>query len=167
TSVKGLYPNDSWSGKHVVWTRRRCRGGTLRVTLSSGPELYKRPNRVVATGGTQPVTQIVPRLGLVTMRIPLPSGAATCVVKFTVDKTLVPTVNRSEEHTSELQSRFDLVCRLLLEKKKNNHYPATYQTNTSTDSSTNLTADRHLHTSESSTTRRCVTMYLDNQSIYI
>src|SRR5438067_8383338 len=29
-------------------------------------------------------------------------------------------VTRSEEHTSELQSRFDLVCRLLLEKKKNN-----------------------------------------------
>src|SRR5699024_12723214 len=26
-------------------------------------------------------------------------------------------VRRSEEHTSELQSRFDLVCRLLLEKK--------------------------------------------------
>src|SRR5699024_11865352 len=28
---------------------------------------------------------------------------------------------RSEEHTSELQSRFDLVCRLLLEKKKRRH----------------------------------------------
>src|SRR5207249_11525284 len=28
------------------------------------------------------------------------------------------TRHRSEEHTSELQSRFDLVCRLLLEKKK-------------------------------------------------
>src|SRR6266576_5462698 len=27
--------------------------------------------------------------------------------------------NRSEEHTSELQSRRDIVCRLLLEKKKN------------------------------------------------
>src|SRR5437667_8457429 len=27
---------------------------------------------------------------------------------------------RSEEHTSELQSHHDLVCRLLLEKKKNN-----------------------------------------------
>src|SRR5699024_3198939 len=27
-------------------------------------------------------------------------------------------MRRSEEHTSELQSRFDLVCRLLLEKKK-------------------------------------------------
>src|SRR3989440_7273910 len=29
-----------------------------------------------------------------------------------------PMWNRSEEHTSELQSRSDLVCRLLLEKKK-------------------------------------------------
>src|SRR5437868_11818020 len=29
-----------------------------------------------------------------------------------------PIDKRSEEHTSELQSRFDLVCRLLLEKKK-------------------------------------------------
>src|SRR6266513_5728301 len=28
-----------------------------------------------------------------------------------------PACGRSEEHTSELQSRFDLVCRLLLEKK--------------------------------------------------
>src|SRR5437868_10479826 len=31
------------------------------------------------------------------------------------------TAYRSEEHTSELQSRFDLVCRLLLEKKKTKH----------------------------------------------
>src|SRR5699024_11554619 len=29
---------------------------------------------------------------------------------------------RSEEHTSELQSRFDIVCRLLIEKKKNIEY---------------------------------------------
>src|SRR3712207_7891076 len=29
---------------------------------------------------------------------------------------------RSEEHTSELQSRQYLVCRLLLEKKKNHHF---------------------------------------------
>src|SRR5437868_15524363 len=33
---------------------------------------------------------------------------------------LVQAFARSEEHTSELQSRFDLVCRLLLEKKKKN-----------------------------------------------
>src|SRR5699024_9485022 len=33
-------------------------------------------------------------------------------------KKRVTSFSRSEEHTSELQSRFDLVCRLLLEKKK-------------------------------------------------
>ena len=32
------------------------------------------------------------------------------------------TVTRSEEHTSELQSRENLVCRLLLEKKKKKKY---------------------------------------------
>src|SRR5690606_42033794 len=31
----------------------------------------------------------------------------------------LPDLRRSEEHTSELQSRENLVCRLLLEKKKN------------------------------------------------
>src|SRR5699024_11976804 len=31
---------------------------------------------------------------------------------------------RSEEHTSELQSRFDLVCRLLLEKKNKHTQPS-------------------------------------------
>src|SRR5699024_12480578 len=39
---------------------------------------------------------------------------------FPVTFTTVPTpqILRSEEHTSELQLRFDIVCRLLLEKKK-------------------------------------------------
>src|SRR2546427_882390 len=39
---------------------------------------------------------------------------------------------RSEEHTSELQSQSNLVCRLLLEKKKNVH--STLKTSRSTDS---------------------------------
>src|SRR6478672_13457214 len=56
----------------------------------------------------------------------------------TVCARCLPQGQRSEEHTSELQSRSDLVCRLLLEKKKNNGqhfrynitiYPSTtYQT---------------------------------------
>src|SRR5699024_12575009 len=40
----------------------------------------------------------------------------SCSYRYTPDFT--PGEVRSEEHTSELQSRFDLVCRLLLEKKK-------------------------------------------------
>src|SRR5699024_11317925 len=39
--------------------------------------------------------------------------------------TGIGTHTRSEEHTSELQSRFDLVCRLLLEKKKKKTSPTT------------------------------------------
>src|SRR5260370_12538179 len=34
---------------------------------------------------------------------------------------------RSEEHTSELQSHLNLVCRLLLEKKKRHHHPLTHR----------------------------------------
>src|SRR5438874_3932391 len=37
-----------------------------------------------------------------------------------INAVAVTTLLRSEEHTSELQSRRDLVCRLLLEKKKKN-----------------------------------------------
>src|SRR2546422_5975366 len=38
---------------------------------------------------------------------------------------LIGQLSRSEEHTSELQSRLHLVCRLLLEKKKTKHYVST------------------------------------------
>src|SRR5699024_11771113 len=52
---------------------------------------------------------------------PIPSEAHFFIV-FEIGRGLVPSFPtktvRSEEHTSELQSRFDLVCRLLLEKKK-------------------------------------------------
>src|SRR5438067_5908331 len=40
---------------------------------------------------------------------------------------------RSEEHTSELQSRFDLVCRLLLEKKKKKKQIYRNENHTQTD----------------------------------
>src|SRR5208283_3235771 len=36
------------------------------------------------------------------------------------DPAVLDALDRSEEHTSELQSHHDLVCRLLLEKKKKN-----------------------------------------------
>src|SRR5699024_12882695 len=41
-----------------------------------------------------------------------------CYVNLCIKRDFGNENNRSEEHTSELQSRFDLVCRLLLEKKK-------------------------------------------------
>src|SRR5437773_6695656 len=48
--------------------------------------------------------------GLLSPGLPAPLSACR--------KTLLHADSRSEEHTSELQSHHDLVCRLLLEKKK-------------------------------------------------
>src|SRR2546430_11425913 len=45
-------------------------------------------------------------------------GLKFCVIFGKPNKSFVY-FNRSEEHTSELQSQSNLVCRLLLEKKKN------------------------------------------------
>src|SRR5690349_23948528 len=53
--------------------------------------------------------------------------AVTCLFaragfrKRGVSRVLAKARTRSEEHTSELQSRRDLVCRLLLEKKNSKH----------------------------------------------
>src|SRR5438034_3857408 len=44
--------------------------------------------------------------------------AGSSLTARSIDNNVVRTTVRSEEHTSELQSHSDLVCRLLLEKKK-------------------------------------------------
>src|SRR5699024_12299291 len=53
---------------------------------------------------------------IITTRALLPFDSTDFLYKFSTRRY------RSEEHTSELQSRFDLVCRLLLEKKKTQLY---------------------------------------------
>src|SRR5690349_23699936 len=50
------------------------------------------------------------------------AAAASCVAARRIESLPHVDCSRSEEHTSELQSRRDLVCRLLLEKKKNKSY---------------------------------------------
>src|SRR5207302_4039522 len=51
-------------------------------------------------------------------RHPFPEEVNRRFVGLLADLHFAPTERRSEEHTSELQSRENLVCRLLLEKKK-------------------------------------------------
>src|SRR5699024_11463655 len=55
----------------------------------------------------------------------MPPRVSPCFFAFSISEIIDSSAalskertGRSEEHTSELQSRFDLVCRLLLEKKK-------------------------------------------------
>src|SRR5450830_1444272 len=54
--------------------------------------------------------------------LPICSSSAGRWTVRTVVRCCWATRSRSEEHTSELQSRFDLVCRLLLEKKKEDRH---------------------------------------------
>src|SRR5260370_6641188 len=49
----------------------------------------------------------------------------TLAAKLNLRMLWTLTATRSEEHTSELQSHLNLVCRLLLEIKKNNAIPST------------------------------------------
>src|SRR5207248_11567835 len=49
------------------------------------------------------------------LNVRVEEGAAGPAIGQTADDAFTP--DRSEEHTSELQSPYDLVCRLLLEKK--------------------------------------------------
>src|SRR5690625_659242 len=52
------------------------------------------------------------------MAVAIPTWATTAVGFAAADEIDAYGLSRSEEHTSELQSRGHLVCRLLLEKKK-------------------------------------------------
>src|SRR5689334_24798262 len=64
------------------------------------------------------------RSRLILGRVPRVSCYQVCPFKIEALGGPLPEINlfpdRSEEHTSELQSQFHLVCRLLLEKKKKN-----------------------------------------------
>src|SRR5690349_23775623 len=74
-----------------------------RSTLFPYTTLFRSPSAVVGC----PLTYVIsPPSGVWKMRT------------STVQLQGVTVFGRSEEHTSELQSRRDLVCRLLLEKKK-------------------------------------------------
>src|SRR5438874_8616615 len=93
-----------------------------RSTLFPYTTLFRSPSRSACRRycGARAVLEPTPRLGS------------------------APAPNRSEEHTSELQSRRDLVCRLLLEKKKKkNKARQTSQKSTTKDSST-ASRERHI-----------------------
>src|SRR5690349_23593626 len=55
------------------------------------------------------------------------SGVPMNDARHMEDTNLALGFGRSEEHTSELQSRRDLVCRLLLEKKNKQNAPKVYR----------------------------------------
>jgi hypothetical protein len=110
TRVTGLYPNDTWSGPEVTWTRLRCTGGRLRVQLHSDPTLFAgRLTEVLATVRGRPVARkAVPPEGSVTLLVPLEPVDDRCVVRFSVSPTLVPAdVIAGNTDRRELGAHFD------------------------------------------------------------
>ena len=87
TTVRGLYPNDTWSGPVVRWSREHCGGGTLAVTLSGDAQLFPDGNVVTASTGAH--VHVVPNR-VATLRVPLTARNGTCAVIFRVSPTTVP-----------------------------------------------------------------------------
>src|ERR1035441_10960949 len=95
------------------------------VAASPGP---RPPNRAATMTARDPSgnCEYGPRTGSRAERIPTAASAAIPATPYFnagegATGTILRSVLRSEEHTSELQSLRHLVCRLLLEKKKNKH----------------------------------------------
>ena len=109
TSVAGLYPNDTWSGRRATWKRLRCMGGRLLVGLHSDPTLFAgRLTRVTAFVRGQPVATIaVAPEGSATLRVPLEPANGRCVVRFTVAPTLVPADDPGNTDDRRLGAHFD------------------------------------------------------------
>src|SRR5438132_9783582 len=84
------------------------------------PSSHGRAGRAKSTSVVEPArTSTVRRSGararpFISSMLTVPAGT----VSIELMKGLARAPERSEEHTSELQSHSDLVCRLLLEKKK-------------------------------------------------
>src|SRR5688572_23260510 len=91
-------------------SRKTQPGGEVWITDINGRMLERGRDRLLDEGIAAPAVQCDAE------RLPFPSGYFDCVtVGFGLRNM---TRKRSEEHTSELQSQSNLVCRLLLEKKK-------------------------------------------------
>src|SRR2546422_4541900 len=92
-----------------------------RSTLFPYTTLFRSIQRVKAEGVTEAERQraIITAESNYAFDIETAEGLAKTYGQAETTWTLD---DRSEEHTSELQSRLHLVCRLLLEKKKKHHH---------------------------------------------
>src|SRR5687768_17856173 len=103
-----------------------CASYLFFFTATSTTEIYTlslHDALPILAGGVDRVDTLVVVAGSTK---PLPSGGtvADALYHSRTDRLYMTNIqrNRSEEHTSELQSRLHLVCRLLLEKKKKQKY---------------------------------------------
>src|SRR5439155_18789730 len=102
--VRGLYPNDTWSGRQVTYTRLRCSGGQVTARVTSDAQLFSGTQTVRAEGRavTFRPAQIV------SLTVPLhPRAGGICRAAFTVTPTSVPALaQRGSADTRVLGAHF-------------------------------------------------------------
>src|SRR5437764_12346548 len=115
-AVELLKPSDFYIPSHrrvfVAMIALFERGSEINPILIA--EELRRDNSLESSGGILFLTNLTNGLPHVTSVVQF----AKVVRGKSLLRQLVKVANRSEEHTSELQSPMYLVCRLLLEKKK-------------------------------------------------
>src|SRR5207249_10610946 len=119
-SVAAMRPAEALERIAYLLDRAREKPYRVRAYLRAA-EIVKAlaPDELVArvvAGTLQELEGIGPKTAAIITEVA--SSGSTAYLDELEEKTAIPVGKRSEEHTSELQSRFDLVCRLLLEKKK-------------------------------------------------
>jgi hypothetical protein len=92
TRVRGLYPNDSWSGRQVTYRRVLCSGGHLAVRVGTDEHLFSADQVITASEPGETVARL--RVGPTeqpTMHVRLlPNRRRVCTVTFRVARLRVP-----------------------------------------------------------------------------
>src|SRR5215510_11267280 len=109
---------------------RRASSSPPRATRKRGDSGMSQTPARNAIAGTASIQNIQRQAGAPSQKVALAPPATRATMSLLKKAPNSPDTiaiccseARSEEHTSELQSRGHLVCRLLLEKKKNNPIP--------------------------------------------
>src|SRR5207249_7136405 len=117
---RGMWQHRQW------WRRRHHLGGSGDGRPSAWDERASEPDEGISDGKTvrRPIlgfwvlsSGYISATSVVRSMRCVASGASPTSAGLIGSRCPTTFRRRSEEHTSELQSRFDLVCRLLLEKK--------------------------------------------------
>jgi hypothetical protein len=93
SKVTGLYPSDTWSGKHVTYLRRRCDGGYVSVVVQSDPSLFTGNQVITARSGGRLVatTTLPPTSDPKRFLVPLVRAAnGSCTAVFTMKTVRIP-----------------------------------------------------------------------------
>ena len=109
TRVRGLYPNDTWGGRTVLYRRVRCDGGVLSVKLGTDEKLFDRDQVVTATEEGRVVARVrVAPTAQPVLRVPLrPDAKRECNVRFTASVLRVPAhVQSDSDDTRSLGAHY-------------------------------------------------------------